>query len=36
MTTSGLVRLLVVAALIGIPAKGIAADTVRIAFIDPL
>jgi branched-chain amino acid transport system substrate-binding protein len=36
MTTSGLVRLLVVTALIGIPAKGIAADTVRIAFIDPL
>jgi len=34
--TSGLVRALASAALIGIAAKGIAAETVRIAFIDPL
>ncbi len=36
MRTSGLARLLAGAALIGIPAGVIAADTVKIAFIDPL
>src|SRR4249920_1631713 len=36
MRTSRWARLLPVAALIGIPGKAIAADAVRIAFIDPL